>query len=749
MAATSGFAPALLEIILGTAKCDTAWILIKILMLTTMIPQLLRAEPELAPVLHDRKAVHDLLSEACFSVLQCTMPPEELFSDSWMAAAQKEAANRVVHGNGIDCLMERLTDRVAHELHIDSDEAALRIAGCDTYVYETATDWRAWFYANDGGMTVHVTGPSKALGSALTNELTQATRAAAYEKVAHAEPLPMVDFDTLDPAPGVMKCIGLVVDDNSALLAVMGRWGQVGGPAVGVVPIDALQMLIARAGREVQEGRWISLVPRASTLPVLCQCKSEFIAHLHIMGHVMNTGFLPPMCTSPSSYTAHHVFAETPAFGSDSLYARRGSLGQMSPTRNVGGLFTMGLAQTLAQLRVYKEAPFIHMVKRFKAAGATDLDKVVSQWIALRLPLLPGTLGTPGVCAKSMHKHAQMTVLSLRTRQRMEMRQSAIDHWAPSEIDAVLPSTVQEDIDAMRALGLTPCTVEHVPGLGTVASDIVDPAVKRRRVADGTHTDFPLRVMMNPSCHLDVLKQVLEDCKSRYNVDGAYAHFLQHAAPEIGQSLTLEDVERFRAACIRSPLYGRVFLWMCIHSYSCCAASDDSGILARTCPPVQTGVAWKGGWQVVGTLTRCTGGSYIDCGCGSMLYWRQVLMGGWSSYLFEIDLTALQQLAANLSPLPDGVHIVPCDWTGLVLSDIVPEGPAVCAAYRPGSELPAVGTCTEAHYMLADCADYETPGCPVHSDFMVPHGSSRWRHRSNSAGAVAKAALVQRMYMAT
>jgi hypothetical protein len=51
--------------------------------------------------------------------------------------------------------------------------------------------------------------------------------------------------------------------------------------------------------------------------------------------------------------------------------------------------------------------------------------------------------------------------------------------------------------------------------------------------------------------------------------------------------------------------------------------------------------------------------------------------------------------------------------------------------------------------MLADCADYETPGCPVQSDFMAAHGSSRWRHRSNSAGAVAKAALAQRMYMAT
>lgn len=712
-----------------------------------MIPQLLRAEPELAGVLHDRNAVHDLLGEACGTILQTTGPPEELFPDSWMAAAQKEAASRVVHGNGVDSLMEQLADRVAHELHLDSDEAALRIAGCDTYVYEAARDWRAWFYANEDGMTVHVTGPSKARGSALTNELTRATRAAAYEKVAHAEPLPMVDFDTLDPAPGVMTCVGLSVDDAGALLAVMGKWGQQGGPAVGVVPIGALPMLIARAEREVQDGRWIALVSKASTLPALCQCKSEFIAHLRIMSHVMITGLLPPMCASPSAYTAHHVFAETPAFGADLPYARRGSLGQLSPARNVGGLFTMGLAETLAQLRVYKEAPFIHMVKRFKAAGATDLDQVVGQWIALRLPLLPGTLGTSGACAKSMHKHAQVAVLSLRTRQRMEMQQRAIEHWAPSEIDAVLPSTVQEDSEAMQALGLAPCTVEHVPGLGAVTSDVANPAVKRRRVADGTHTDYPVRVMMNPSCHLDVLKQVLEDCK--YNVEGAYEHFLQHAAPEIGQSLTREDVERFRAACIRSPLYGRVFLWMCIHAYSCCTANDDSGLLARTCPSVQTGVAWKGGWAPVGLLTRCTGGAYVDCGCGSMMYWRQVLMGGWSSYLFEIDLTALQQLAATLSPLPDGVHIVPCDWTGLALSDIVHEGPAVCAAYRPGSELPPVGTCTEAHYMLADCADYETPDCPVHVDFMAAHGSSRWRHRSNSTGAVAKAALAQRMHMAT
>ena len=648
--------------------------------------------------------------------------------------------------------MQRLVARVSMELCVFTDEAALRIAGCDTYLFETADTWHAWFYANDDGMTVHVAGPGEARGTAFTNELTRVARCVAYDKVAHAEPLPMIDFETLDLAVGVMQCIGLSADNTGAVRAAMGKWGDATGPALGYVPIDKLPTIIALADSAVSDGRWVALVSHATTLPVLCNCTSEYIAHLRIMSHVMSTGYLPPMCISPSVYDIDHVFADVPAFGADTAYARRGTLGQLPAVRNVGVLFTLGLAETLAQLRVYSDAPFICMIKRFKAAGATDLDAVTSKWIAMRLPLLPGTLGRPGASSSLMHKHAQMAVLSLRTRQRMWNRQTDVHHWVSSEIDPVFPSTVQEDSDAMAALGLGACTVTPVQGRyasGIATPDVVDASVKRRRTSSGAHTDYPVRVMMNPTKHLSVLHQVLDDCKETYNVIGAADHFVRHAAPEIGQILTRADVERFREACMRSPLYGRVFLWMCIHTYSRCASNDDSGMLARTCPPVQTGVAWKGGWKPVCLLTRCTGAAYVDCGCGSMMYWQQVLMGGWPSFLFEIDLTALQQLAANLSPLPDGVHIVPCDWTGLALSDIVREGPVVCAAYRPGTGLPPTGTCVEAHYMLADCADYETPGCSVHSEFLAAHNGSRWRHRSNNAKAVSKAALAQRMYMAT
>lgn len=722
-------------------------------MLHGLIPELLRCEPHLAAALGDCKAVSSLLGTESSVLLKNTTAADELFSDTWMVAARTEAAERVVHADDIDCLMQRLVARVALELSVFVDEAALRIAGCDTYVFETSQTWCAWFHANDEGMTVHVTGPGPAKGTALTNELTRATRAVAYEKLAHAEPLPMIDFQTMEPAMGVMQCIGLSVSATGTVIAAMGKWGDATAPALGYVPVESLPITILHAERATTDGRWIALASHAPTLPVLCNCTSEFIAHLYIMSHVMNTGYLPPMCGQPSAYEITQEFADAPAFGADTNYASRGTFGQSRPARNVGALFTLGLPETLAQLRVYSEVPFVRMIKRFKAAGATDLNAIVCKWIAKRLPLLPGTLGPPGLCSLTMHKHAQMSVLSLRTRQRMWSRHTAVQHWVPSEIDPVLPSTAQEDADAMAALGLAAFAVEPALDGGdtadTATPDVADTSVKRVRLSSGSHTDYPVRVMLNASKHLSVLHAVVEDCKDTYNVEGAVQHFLQHEAPAIGQSLTRVDVERFRAACIRSALYGRVFLWMCIHTYSRCTSSDESGLLARTCPSVQTGVAWKGGWKPVGHLVRCAGASYVDCGCGSMMYWRQVLMGGWSSFLFEIDLTALQQLAANLSPLPDGVHIVPCDWTGLTLSDIVPHGPAVCAAYRPGSELPPVGTCTEAHYVLADCADYETVDCPVQLDFMAAHVSSRWRHRSNNAGAASKAALAQRMYMAT
>jgi hypothetical protein len=254
--------------------------------------------------------------------------------------------------------------------------------------------------------------------------------------------------------------------------------------------------------------------------------------------------------------------------------------------------------------------------------------------------------------------------------------------------------------------------------------------------------------MLNPSLHMSTLTRVLKDCAGKYNVEGALAHFIEHEQDAIGHALRREDAARFRAACIRSPFYGRVFLWMVIEGYSTAPANDESALLARTAPHVQTGVPWKGGWKPVSMLRKCTGAHYVDLGCGPMLYWRQVLSAN-PTYLFEIDLTSLQQLAATLDPMPDSMHVIPCDWTGLAVSDIVgPRACAVLSAYRPGTDLPPPGDCKEAYYMLADCADYETPMCEPATTFMSLHASSRWKLHTNNIAAEKKAALAQQMYSA-
>ena len=123
-----------------------------------------------------------------------------------------------------------------------------------------------------------------------------------------------------------------------------------------------------------------------------------------------------------------------------------------------------------------------------------------------------------------------------------------------------------------------------------------------------------------------------------------------------------------------------------------------------------------------------------------MLYWRQVLSAR-NAYLFEIDLTSLQQLAALLDGLPPHVHVIPCSWHGLCVSDIVGDTvPAVLATYRPGTPLPLPGMCTDAHYMLGDCADYDTHDLARTSTFVQHFNRTRWSHWTNNDMAAQRAA---------
>ena len=128
---------------------------------------------------------------------------------------------------------------------------------------------------------------------------------------------------------------------------------------------------------------------------------------------------------------------------------------------------------------------------------------------------------------------------------------------------------------------------------------------------------------------------------------------------------------------------------------------------------------WKGGWDPVRLLRKCTDACYIDLQCGSMPYWRQVVSSR-VSYAFETRLECLQQMAHTIQTLPASLHIVPCSCKGLLLSDIVPTGIAAVVVGRR-TMLPA-GSCSEYYYM---CTRSEPA---THTDgFLANFTNTRWK----------------------
>ena len=288
---------------------------------------------------------------------------------------------------------------------------------------------------------------------------------------------------------------------------------------------------------------------------------------------------------------------------------------------------TPGLATTIKELDVYEG--FSHMCDMFTEGGCADLDGAVAKWMKQCMPILTAT-GSGD--ANYMHAQAQAAIASPRVLQRAKTPGRHVCHWAVARADAAYPPTEEQRRAYLAALGLSAVPARARPMRPLLPDCPSAPA--------GSLSTYPVRMMLNPSLHVKAWKDAELEIPPE---------FLAHEVPPFG-AVDEAIAGEFRKACIRSPLYGRMYLRM-VGKYG--YGEDASGMLPR-----ETGKApaWKSDWASVALLCKYSDSSMVILGCGGAAYWRQILPGR-RSYLFEVSSTALRALAQQR--LPDSVHVLP------------------------------------------------------------------------------------------
>lgn len=705
-----------------------------------------------------------------------------IFGAEWVERAKAIVAARTLHADTPTELRQQLVAQYAREHGVDEEAAALQLSAATKVWRESSGPLAAYVTTSAEGVHIAITGdkddvtcpdePScRSVQETLdSNEQLDfhVLHTPCYERVAAAEALPGVDLTLCsachvgggtdydgnrgpvlvcedcrhcahascacpcehatarEPTARVVSCTGLVPLKGAWYLR-MSKWGRP-GEHVGMLHPVALPALVAQADTRMATGRWKRIPAVRRSVSTMCGAASEFSAHLAMYGHVLQTGLLPLVYSEPAVPLLEGDFSAAPDMATHApqdLYPAPGSMGQVVPAKACACLLSGSVASTLQALHVFHEPSFTHMCARFQAAG--ELDGILQRWLDLRLPLLPGATGVGGNAAR-MHAHAHTAVISLKSRQRMWVKTRLPEHWIVSEVDPVLPCSRDDDAACMGRLGLTAAQVPVPP-----------PRARKADVAHGgrqraTHSSFAVRVLMNPSRHYGVLQRVLADAGATH----AREQLLAHEIAPIGQTLSRADAEAFRAACLRSSLYGRLFLWMATHSYSTGAADDASGLLAR---PGRVSTPWKAGWEPVRMLRQCADASYVELACGAMKHWHQVISSS-PCYLFETSLDDLQLLARL--QLPDTVHVVPCEWTGLEVSDIVGTDASAVVVSRCGAP-PPPGAGSEVHYMRGS-VDAMPPACVEATGFMRRYPNSKWRLCTNCPEAERAAAHAHAMY---
>jgi len=491
-------------------------------------------------------------------------------------------------------------------------------------------------------------------------------------------------------------------------------WGR-GEHTVGVLHPLAIESVVRTTGTHIKSGRWSRhpttyRVPRRITDTVDALHR---LCHLHLTHIISHAPGEPVIAEGPCG-----DFAARADLGSVRHPYARG-MGQMPVQVEPECCLSHGVAYTLCKLEAYSEPAFSRMVERFAHHDADGVDQMIVTWMKHAMPLLPGECSDAGGDARSMHKQVYNAVLSPKTQERATEAGREMRHWVAAQADAVLPTSPHEEKSCLARLGIM-CALPKVPARNApMATPDVASNTTPRQSTVRTYAVFALRVLMNASLYQATLVRVLEDAGLEV---GAMDTFKRREIRPIAEVLHVDDTRAFRTACIHSPLYGRAYMWLLLHGarYTTSNERDPTGMLPT----------WKHtpeepsrNWQSISDLCTCTDSAYVDLGCGAMKYWRCVLMNIRPAWVFDTDLGALLQV--DLGHMPSTVHIVPCAWDDMSLSELGCTRAVVVAR----ENAPRADDGVQAHYML-----HAPANATYAKQFMVTQPANHgWCHRVSAS----------------
>lgn len=397
--------------------------------------------------------------------------------------------------------------------------------------------------------------------------------------------------------------------------------------------------------------------------------------------------------------TADCTLASRPA---QIVYQALDGLGQMSCLAAPVLRLATSVTSAIAALQVYSEPQFSRMCLRLQhVCGRDHLDAVIIQWMHHCMPLLCGEIDASSTesDASCMHARVHAAILSNKTRERALHGFHEHRHLCVAQEDAVLPNSREQEQVCLAKLG---CSAALPVQPSTRAAATPDVIRAGRAIASST-TDidyglFAVQVLLFPRSNQAVLQRIIADAEHMLGLDGAYSTIMdgEQAWPSTSRALSRCHLLAFRAACVRSPIYGRIYLWLQTHGerYTGEWHHDATGILATDTHEMPCG----GRWEAAAKIQLCTGAAYVALQCGSMAHWRRVLTHDKRSYLFSTDVRALRKLAEH--PIHHGlVHVVPCCWRDMSLDELGCS-PLVVTAAGP---LPRVGC--DAHVLCTHTQD--------------------------------------------
>jgi len=544
---------------------------------------------------------------------------------------------------------------------------------------------------------------------------------------------------TIQPtgAGDVVVCSG-IVSLQGAMCFMLARWSTEANSrqAVGILHPVALESLVKAADEHIASGRWHALDSSAgnTSAGTMARLRApvggsrrvfETIAEAGSLYHLLVTGAAPACWPSPSKPCNELMYclpgrsdlARTPP---ELRFPAATGLGQL-PTLAPSAIRLCGtLRDALATLQVYPEPSFGRMCGRFKATGC-DVDETLMRWLGSGLPLLPGEVG--GGDPHDMHTQAQMAVLSVKTRERAQSGGHAARHWSVTQAEEALPASDALDRQYMSQLGL-PYAAPLAITSGPPATPDVGGASSASPSTD--YSVFAMRVLMNPSAYTLLVQRILADASSAH---GALEILMGREITPIAAAPADTDVRAFREACMSSPLYGQVYMWLLCRGdqYAMAWEADTTGLLASA--DYTAGKEWHGDWAPVDDLRACTDSAYAAFGCGTMGHRRAVLMHCRNSYLFERDLGALHALATG-PPLGDRVHVVPCAWDDLDL-DSIGEARLVATVHRSGVSAPPLKA--QAQYLTVGGTGERWAGSDWEHHCLYSTGRTRYAYDTYTA----------------